>query len=70
MTHRAPWVAKAICCNYSQDTYRFATWEEANQFREDFTRPNQTVAEHGFSARVSESGHRRAVIISFSEEEA
>lgn len=57
-----PWRATAICCGLSEEFY-FETWEQASAFREDYTKPSATVAEHGFSATGAENGHRRAVIV-------
>ena len=55
------WKAKAICCNFDEQTYYFDTWAEADAFREQFT-SGPHVDLRGFSGD-GHNGHRRAVIV-------
>lgn len=56
------WQCHLICCGKDDGTEGFDTWEEADAFRRAYT-SGPGVAKHGFSAPLSEGGHRRAVII-------
>lgn len=31
-----PWLLQLVCCGYDDGTERFATWEEADEFRESY----------------------------------
>lgn len=57
------WKARAICCGFEESEHTFATWEEADAFRESYT-SGPAVHPNGFSAGGHEPGHKRAVIIS------
>ena len=63
----ARWIVRLICCGRDDGEERFATWEEADRFRESYT-DKVGVAPHGYSADESESGHRRAGIIRRAQE--
>jgi len=59
---KKPWLLKLICCGRDDGEEQFATWEEADRFREAST-SGEGIAEHGYSAQADEPGHRRAAIL-------
>jgi DNA repair exonuclease SbcCD ATPase subunit len=56
------WRLDLTCCGRSNGVEYFETWEKADAFRESYT-SGVAVAEHGYSAKEYEEGHRRAGII-------
>ena len=56
-------ICHMICCGLDDGYIAFATWDDADKFRESYT-SGVAVAKHGYSAAPDESGHKRAVIVS------
>ena len=56
-------ICHMICCGLDDGYIAFATWNDADKFRESYT-SGIAVAKHGYSAAPDESGHKRAVIVS------
>lgn len=60
------WKALAICCGYREGEYEFATWAEADAFRESYI-SGPAVHPNGYSAGKYDPGHKRAVVISLND---
>ena len=57
-----PWVVSLTCCGRDDGIYRAASWQEADNFRDDYT-SGTAVDPHGYSGS-GYNGHRRSAVIS------